>query len=104
MVADILLAALPISSRTKGILFDMYISNLSMNDEIPYEKIKSPALIIHALDDPGPPIAGARIISQGIVNSELVTFAKGGHLILNHEDEIKKKIREFVLGKTGGGL
>jgi len=101
LIDEIYLSGLPISSRTKGVLFDMYISNLSMNDGILYEKIKSPTLIIHARDDPGPPIAGAREIAQRIANSELAIFEKGGHLILGHEGEIKKKIRGFISKNLG---
>jgi pimeloyl-ACP methyl ester carboxylesterase len=101
LIDDIYLSGLPISSRTQGVLFDMYISNLSMNDEIPYDKIKSPTLIIHARDDPGPPIAGAQKIAARIANNELVIFARGGHLILGHEGEIKKRIREFILKNQG---
>jgi pimeloyl-ACP methyl ester carboxylesterase len=101
LIDEIYLSGLPISSRTKGVLFDMYISNLSMNDEIPYDKIKSPTLIIHARDDPGPPIAGALKISGKIANSELAIFERGGHLILGHEGEIKKRIRDFILKNQG---
>ncbi len=101
LIDEIYLSGLPISSRTKGVLFDMYISNLSMNNEIFYEKITSPTLIIHALDDPGPPSAGALNISEKIANSELAIFERGGHLILGHEDEIKERIRGFILRNQG---
>jgi pimeloyl-ACP methyl ester carboxylesterase len=86
----------PISYRTKGVLFDTYISNTSINGDIPFESIKSPALIIHAIDDPAPPIEGARKISARIPNSDLITFDIGGHLILDHEQEIKKSIHLFI--------
>ncbi len=62
---------------------------------------KGAVLRIHALDDPGPPVAGARMILERIAHSELVTFAKGGHLILHHEGKIKKRIREFILKISG---
>lgn len=96
LLEKIYLAGLPISRRTQGVLFDMYVSNLSMNEEIPYEQITSPTLIVHAEDDPGPPIAGARTISRRMANCELAVYERGGHLILGHETEIKKRIREFV--------
>lgn len=97
LLDNVFLSGLPISNRTKGVLFDTYISNPSINEEIPYENIKLPTLIIHAIDDPSPPIEGARMISGKIPNSELVTYETGGHLLLNHEDEIKKRIRNFIL-------
>ncbi len=101
LIAEIYLSGLPISRRTQGVLFDMYVSNLSMNKEIPYEKIMSPTLIVHAEDDPGPPIEGARWISERMANCELAIYERGGHLILGHENEIKKRIREFVLRVSG---
>ena len=91
-----MLAGFPISYRTKGVLFDTYISNPSINEDIPYESIKSPTLVIHAIDDPAPPIEGARKISARIPNGDLVTFEVGGHLILDHEQEIKKSIHIFI--------
>ena len=96
LINNILLAGFPISYRTKGVLFDTYISNTSINDEIPFESIKSPTLVIHAIDDPAPPIEGARKISARIPNCNLVTFEVGGHLILDHEQEIKKSIHLFI--------
>jgi pimeloyl-ACP methyl ester carboxylesterase len=96
LINNILLAGFPISYRTKGVLFDTYISNTSINDEIPFESIKSPTLVIHAIDDPAPPIEGARKISARIPNCDLVTFEVGGHLILDHEQEIKKSIHLFI--------
>lgn len=101
LVDDVLLSGMPISRRTKGVLFDMYVSNLSLGDDIPYERITAPALIIHAVDDPAPPIAGARLLAKRIPGCELVEFARGGHLLLGHEDEIKRAIHGFVFNGQG---
>jgi pimeloyl-ACP methyl ester carboxylesterase len=96
LIDIVFISGLPISNRTKGVMFDTYISNPSINSEIPFEKIKAPALIIHAIDDPAPPVEGARTISGKIPNCELVTYETGGHILLNHEDEIKERIRNFI--------
>jgi pimeloyl-ACP methyl ester carboxylesterase len=96
LINDIFLAGFPISNRTKGVLFDTYISNPSIDEVIPFENIKLPVLIIHAIDDPAPPVEGARTISGKIPNCKLVIYETGGHLILNHENEIKETIRNFV--------
>lgn len=93
----VFLSGLPISQRTKGVLFDTYISNPSIDEDIPYERLASPTLIIHAIDDPAPPIEGARMISKKIPHCELVAFESGGHLILGHADEIKRTINSFIL-------
>ena len=96
LINNILLSGFPISYRTKGVLFDTYISNISINEDIPFESIKSPTLVIHAIDDPAPPIEGARKVSARIPDCNLVTFEVGGHLILDHEQEIKKSIHLFI--------
>jgi 2-hydroxy-6-oxonona-2,4-dienedioate hydrolase len=96
LILEVLLSGLPISKRTKGIMFDTYVSNPSVNEKLAYDKIESPALIVHAIDDPAPPIEGARFISGKIINSELKAFETGGHLILNHEKEIKAAVHDFV--------
>lgn len=95
LINKILFSGFPISYRTKGVLFDTYISNTSINDDIQFENIKSPVLIIHAIDDPAPPVEGARKISSMIPDCKLVTFETGGHLILSHEQEIQKVIHDF---------
>ena len=94
-INDVFMAALPISKRTDGIFFDNEVSSPSV-ESIPFENIQSPTLIIHATDDPAPPIKGARELSETIPNSTLVIY-DGGHLILHHEDEIKSVIRNFIL-------
>ena len=96
LISDIMFSGLPISNRTKGVLFDIYVSNPSMDKGLAFESINLPTLIIHALDDPAPPFVGARTISIKISNSELLPFETGGHLILNHEKEIKHAIQNFV--------
>jgi len=92
----LLLSALPISRRTKGVLFDMFVSNPSLEQPIPFDSICASTLILHAEDDPAPSIVGARALSRRIHGGRLVKFERCGHLILGHETEIKGIIREFV--------
>ena len=92
---QIFFAALPVTKRTEGIVFDLFVSNPSINNEIPFENIRSPTLIINAIDDPAALIEGARIFARRIKNSNLLTFDTGGHLLLGHEEEIKHQISRF---------
>ncbi len=96
LIDDIMFSGLPISNRTKGVLFDTYDSNPSMDKGLAFDSINLPTIIIHAIDDPAPPFEGARSISTKISNSKLLPFETGGHLILNHEEEIKHAIHNFV--------
>ena len=96
IIDGIYFSALPITKRTKGILFDLFVSNPSINDELPFDSISSPVLIINSIDDPATLIEGARTLAKKIKNSTLLTFDTGGHLILGHEKEIKSQIRKFI--------
>jgi len=100
MISSIYLSSLPISARTKGILFDMYVSNLAIDETFPFEEISVPSLVIHAKDDPAPPYSGAFMVSERIPGCRLVSVESGGHLMIGHEEEIRDAVREFV-GHTG---
>ena len=96
LISNIYLSALPISKRTEGILFDMYVSNLSVDETFPLEEISVPVLVIHAKDDPAPPYAGAVMVSERVRGCRLVAFYTGGHLLLGHDKEVSNAIRDFI--------
>ena len=87
-------ASLPISQRSEGIAFDNQVSTPSVGD-IPFEQISAPTLILHALDDPAPPIEGAREVARRVPNSQLVEL-DGGHFLLRHDQDIRDAIAGFV--------
>lgn len=87
-------ASLPVSRRSKGILFDNRVSTPSVND-VPFEKATSPTLIVHAIDDPAPPIEGARDMARRMPKAKLVEL-EGGHLMVRQEKEVPRLISEFV--------
>jgi len=96
IVNGLYFSSLPITKRTKGILFDMFVSNPSINNELSFERIRSPVLIVNSIDDPATIIKGARKLANKIKTSKLLTFETGGHLILGHEQEIRQKVSEFI--------
>jgi pimeloyl-ACP methyl ester carboxylesterase len=100
IIQAIYFSALPVTKRSKGIEFDLFTSNPSITNNVPFEKITSPTLIINAIDDPATRIEGARTLSRNIQHSSLVTFETGGHLLLGQEDNIKQKIRDFINSNT----
>ncbi len=87
-------AALPITRRSHGVFFDNGISTPSIED-IPFERIAAPTLIVHAVDDPAPPIAGARAVAARIPRCDLVTL-DGGHLLLRRGDDARRAIERFI--------
>ena len=96
IIEGIYFSALPVTRRTGGIEFDLFVSNPSINDDVPFESVKSPTLIINAIDDPATLIEGARTLAGNIPNSKLVTFDTGGHILLGRGGEIKNQVREFM--------
>jgi pimeloyl-ACP methyl ester carboxylesterase len=96
LIDDLYFSALPVSERYEGIVFDLFVSNPSINDEMFFDRIGCPALIVNAVDDPATLISGARTLAKSIKDSELYTFATGGHLILGHKEEIRQKTSDFI--------
>jgi pimeloyl-ACP methyl ester carboxylesterase len=96
IIDGIYFSALPVTKRTKGILFDLFVSNPSINDDLSFDGISSPVLIINSIDDPATLIEGARTLASRIKTSNLLTFDTGGHLILGHEKEIREKVSTFI--------
>ena len=96
MISSLYLSSMPVSARTEGILFDMYVLNLAIDETFPFEEITVPTLVVHAKDDLAPPYAGAVLISERIPGCRLVSVETGGHLLIGHDEEIREAISEFV--------
>ena len=96
LAAEIMLGSLPISRRTRGVMLDMFVSNPSINRGLEYGRISSPTLVVHAVDDPAPPIEGARLVAREIPGARIMEIEKGGHLLLGHEKAIQERIRGFI--------
>jgi len=96
MISSFYFSFLPVSVRTKGILFDMYVPNLAIDKTFPFEEITVPVLVVHAKDDPAPPYSGAVMVSERIPGRRLVSVETGGRLLIGHEEEIMDAISEFI--------
>lgn len=64
MISSIYLSSLPIFARTKCILFDMYVSNLAIDEAFTSEEIADSVLVVHAKDKPTPHYAGPILVSD----------------------------------------
>jgi pimeloyl-ACP methyl ester carboxylesterase len=60
IIKDVFMASLPITERTEGVIFDNRVSTPSVND-IPFEQLATPTLILQAEDDPREKEAGYAI-------------------------------------------
>lgn len=92
----ILLSSLPVSDRTDGIIFDMFVSNPFINSA-EFEKISItvPALVVHAADDPSIPFEYTENLIKVISNMEVVELT-GGHLMLGSKKTVGLSIGEFI--------
>jgi pimeloyl-ACP methyl ester carboxylesterase len=87
------MAGLPISERTKRIVFDNEHSNPGVN-HVPFERIETPTLIFQAIDDPRELRVG-REMARRIPNSEFIGLT-GGHFLFGHAKEIRAATAEFI--------
>jgi pimeloyl-ACP methyl ester carboxylesterase len=93
IVENAYMAGLPISERTKGIVFDNEHSNPDVND-VPFERIETPTLIFQAIDDPRE-LRGGREMARRIPNSEFIGLT-GGHFLFGHAREIRAATAAFI--------
>jgi pimeloyl-ACP methyl ester carboxylesterase len=91
----IIQACFPVRPRSKGILFDIFVSNPDM-DNYPFEQVSVPTLILHAKDDPLSSFEKVKTMAQRIPNARLVQFETGGHVLLGHRREVQVEMREFI--------
>lgn len=99
MVSDVIRSVLPIERRTAGFVFDMFTSNLDMDqhpDQYPMESIRVPTLIIHAVDDPLAKYENAAALAARIPKAELLSIPSGGHLLLRMDETVQRAIARFV--------
>ncbi len=101
-VNDILASTLPSSERMDGFYFDNYDVTSEFNEEIsetsPYSinKIKTPVLVINALDDPYAVPENVRGLVEKFPNARLYIVPDGGHVLLGHSDEVDTEIVKFL--------
>jgi pimeloyl-ACP methyl ester carboxylesterase len=96
-IQNAFIASMPISERTDGIRFDSTVTLPSIN-ELPFEQIKPPTLIIQSTDDPRED-AGGQEMARRIPNSTLIGLT-GGHFLLGHETEIQQANAGFITRHT----
>lgn len=93
IIKDVFMASLPITERTDGVIFDNRVSTPSVND-IPFEQITSPTLILQAEDDPREREAG-HVMAERIPENDFVGMT-GGHLLLRQDERVRTEIAEFI--------
>jgi pimeloyl-ACP methyl ester carboxylesterase len=85
----------PAKERAPGEVFDAYVSNPDIN-RIDLSVVRAPTLVMHALDDPGPPYAAAVGMARRIPVAKVVTVARGGHLMLGEHPAATEEVQVFL--------
>jgi len=95
-------ATLPAAGRMDGMIFDSYQVRSEFYEEISetgksgVQRIKSPTLVINALDDPLAIPENVRNLAQKIPQASLFVVPDGGHILLGRSSQIKNVITEFL--------
>lgn len=99
MVSGVIRSILPIKPRTEGFVFDMFTSNVDMDqhaDEYPMEEIRVPVLVIHAVNDSLAKYENAEALAGRIPNAKLLSIPSGGHLLLGMGETVRSEIARFL--------
>jgi len=91
----------PVAPRYAGVAFDNKAA-------VPNERVAAicaPTLIVHAKDDSLQLFHNAEYAAAHIPEARLVSFDRGGHLLLAVEQSaIQMEVRRFILARAGGSL
>nr|WP_245262602.1 alpha/beta hydrolase [Ensifer sp. BR816] len=84
----------PLSRRFPGINID------SAPDlhRLPLDKITAPTLVVSARDDLFNTLPAAKFAADKIPKAKLVVYDSGGHLLVGHEEDVRKVISDFLVG------
>lgn len=90
----------PVAPRSAGTAFD----NQAAMPNARIAAVRAPTLILHATDDTLQLYHNAAFAAATIPGARLVTFERGGHLVLSVEQPaIRAAVREHILGHDAGG-
>jgi pimeloyl-ACP methyl ester carboxylesterase len=100
-VRTLLFSLLPVSARADGSYFDTYVGTPEMlgsseNKDYPFGNIKTPTLVISAVDDPLALHENARTLADRIPGARLLSVPDGGHVLLGHHKEVKSEVTQFL--------
>jgi 2-hydroxy-6-oxonona-2,4-dienedioate hydrolase len=90
-VMNIVRAIEPLSLRLAGINVD---SSTDLR-ELPLGKITAPTLIISARDDGFKTLPAADFAARKISNAKLIIYDSGGHLLVGHQEAVRKAVSRF---------
>ncbi|MGE3269358.1 MAG: alpha/beta fold hydrolase [Chloroflexota bacterium] len=86
----------PISQRRNGIYLDRAIMSTLPPEQFPLEQIMAPTLVVHAQDDSLQPYAHGLNTAGRIPGAQLVSYERGGHLLLLQIEDARQQVAAFI--------
>jgi len=94
---EILSTLTPVSPRAEGMLFDSLVAIPEVaRDEVPWEQIKAPTLVVSAADAVVTPAADAEALVARLPGGRLLTMDSGGHLLLGNVETLRTELADFL--------
>ena len=93
---------LPVSKRIDGMIFESYTLVTEFNASVtaaspyPLSEVKTPVLVINALDDPIAIPENVCALAGQMPNARLFLVPDGGHFLFGHAEEVKSEITHFL--------
>jgi pimeloyl-ACP methyl ester carboxylesterase len=85
---------LPVSSRAKGLMNEGAVARALR--PLPLDRISAPALIASVANDGYGTYAGARYTAEHVPGARFIGYARGGHMLVEHEDEFGSEVLKFL--------
>jgi pimeloyl-ACP methyl ester carboxylesterase len=102
IVKTVMAGDLPVSGRIDGMIFETFTiasefnASASASSPYPLDRIETPALFIHAADDPIVIPENVRGVADQMPNVHLFVVPGGGHLLFGHREEVYTVMAEFL--------
>lgn len=90
---------LPVGERKDGVVLDAGATNPDMSrnfDDYRIEEMQAPVLILHSKDDKLASYKDVENALQRFQNCTFVSFETGGHLMVGHEEEVRRAVFDFI--------
>lgn len=93
-IDEVLRSVFPLRSRAAGLRNDARVAASLMRYEL--EAIRAPTLVIALRDDLYGMFAGAQYTAQHVPGAEFMSYERGGHLWVGHQDAMLDAIATFA--------
>jgi pimeloyl-ACP methyl ester carboxylesterase len=88
---------MPVRPRADGIVFDSLVAYQEIaRDEVPWEQVQAPTLLVAAQDSPLPSPDDAAAVVSRLPHGRLLQLPTGGHLLLGNVQRLRSEMESFL--------